>query len=87
MKAVAVFLLFMGMILILQGYYSQKTKCPPPEIQVKFVPRSIYEEQLSDDQKLSQQFKGLFEDIDPWNNLVVGSYNPNGTTIANPNQA
>ena len=68
MKAIAVFLLFVGMFLVVQGYYSTTTKCPPPEIQVKYIPMSLYEEQLSNDPKraVSQQFKGMFEDINPW---------------------
>ena len=67
MKAIAVFLLFIGMFLVVQGYYSKKTTCPPPEVQVKYIPRSLYDEQLSDDQSsmVSKQFKGMFEDIDP----------------------
>jgi hypothetical protein len=66
MKAVAVFLLFVGMFLIIQGYYSQKERCPPPQVQVKYIPRSQYEEQLSPSQKVSQQFKSMFEDVNPW---------------------
>jgi hypothetical protein len=67
MKSVAVFMLFVGMFLILQGYYSQQAEaCPAPTVQVKYVPRSVYEDQLSDDQKVGQQFKSLFEDIAPW---------------------
>jgi len=81
MKAIAVFLLFAGSILILQGYYSQTSKCPIPQVQVKFVPRSVYEEQLSGDQKLDVQFKSLFEDIDPLSKQTNAAYNPSATTI------
>lgn len=67
MKAVAVFLLFVGMFLIVQGYYSQQMgSCPAPKVEIKYVPRSVYEDQLSDDQKVSLQFKSMFEDIQPW---------------------
>ncbi len=67
MKAIAIFLLFVGMFLVVQGYYSKKSICPPQEVQVKFIPRSLYDEQLSDDPSnmVSKQFKGMFEDIDP----------------------
>ena len=67
MKAIAVFLLFIGMFLVVQGYYTKKTVCPVPEVQVKYIPRSLYDEQLSDDPSsmVSTQFKGMFEDIDP----------------------
>lgn len=68
MKAIAVCLLFIGMFLVVQGYYSQKSECPPPEVQVKYIPRSLYDEQLSDnpESQVSTQFKGMFEDINPW---------------------
>lgn len=66
MKAIAVFLLFIGMFLVVQGYYKQGSKCPAPKVEVKYIPRSLYDEQLSDEQKLDVQFKSLFEDISPW---------------------
>lgn len=68
MKAIAVFLLFIGTFLVTQGYYQQKMgTCPKPKVEIKYIPRSLYEEQLSNDtQRVSQQFKSLFEDISPW---------------------
>ena len=68
MKAIAVFLLFIGMFLVIQGYYIQATVCPTPTVQVKYIPRSLYDEQLSEDpdSQVSKQFKGMFEDINPW---------------------
>jgi len=67
MKAIAVLLLFIGMFLVVQGYYQKTNTCPTPQIQVKYIPRSLYEEQLGDDPQkaVSSQFKGLFEDVDP----------------------
>lgn len=66
MKAISVFLLFIGMFLVVQGYYQQNSKCPEPKVEVKYIPRSLYEEQLSDEQKLQTHFKSLFEDVSPW---------------------
>lgn len=70
MKSIAVFILFLGMFLILQGYYQQKlikkSNTDTNTVQVKFIPRTLYDEQLSDEQKLSQQFKGMFQDITVW---------------------
>lgn len=68
MKAIALFLLFIGMFLVVQGYYTNHEACPPPSVQVKYIPMSLYEEQLANDPKrsVSQQFKGMFEDINPW---------------------
>ena len=68
MKAIAVFILFIGMFLVVQGYYKQTTACNLPKIQVKYIPYSQYEELLSGNDRIQQQFKSLFEDIiDPWN--------------------
>lgn len=65
MKAIAVFLLFIGTFLVIQGYYSKKAECPKQDVQIKYVPQSVYEAQLSDNPKdaVSKQFKGMFEDI------------------------
>lgn len=47
MKSIAIFLLFVGMFLILQGYYNNKATCRKPQTIIKYVPRSTYEDQLS----------------------------------------
>lgn len=65
MKAIAVFLLFVGMFLVVQGYYQQKAACPPPKVEVKYIPRSLYDEQLSEP-TVAKHFKSLFEDVSPW---------------------
>ena len=71
MKAIAVFLLFVGVILILQGYYSESAKCPIPEVEIKYVPMSQYDEvTMSKSEPLKKQFGSMFEDIDPWKKKV-----------------
>lgn len=71
MKAIAIFLLFLGMILIVKGYYSKKyKKMAQPKVIIKYIPRSEYEEQLSPEQKLTSFYKGLFENTQP------NMYNP-----------
>jgi hypothetical protein len=72
MKSIAIFLLFIGMILIIKGYYSKKyKKATTPKVIIKYIPRSEYEEQLSDSQRLDQYYKSMFEDTQP------NIYNPN----------
>lgn len=66
MKAIALFFLFLGVFLITQGYYSQKTVCEPPKEVIKYVPLSVYEDQLSGEERISKQFKSMFEDTSPW---------------------
>jgi len=67
MRAVAVFMLFVGMFMVLQGYYAQQAEqCPAPSVQIKYVPMSVYEDQLGSDEKVGRQFKSMFEDTQPW---------------------
>ena len=63
MKAIAIFLLFIGSIMIIQGYYNNKSVCKKDKVVVKYVPRSVYEEQLKPKESLQTFYKGMFEDI------------------------
>jgi hypothetical protein len=64
MKAIAIFLLFIGTILIVQGYYSKKTNITEKEkVIVKYIPRSTYEEQMNPRESLETYYKGMFENI------------------------
>jgi hypothetical protein len=63
MKAIAIFLLFIGSILVIQGYYNNKSVCKKDKVIVKYIPRSIYEEQLKPEESLQTFYKGMFEDI------------------------
>ena len=66
MRPIAVLLLFIGMFLVVQGYYATNmAKCPKSTTEVKFIPRSLYEEQLSPAESLDRQFKSMFEDATP----------------------
>jgi len=61
MKAIAIFLLFIGMILIIQGYYESISICPKNKTIIKYVPRFDYEQQLSPSQSLDSYFKSIFD--------------------------
>jgi len=63
MKAIALFLLFIGSLLIIQGYYSYKKTCEKNKIEIKYIPRQMYEDQLSDSESLSTFYKGMFDDV------------------------
>ena len=66
MKSIAIFILFLGLILIIKGYYSKKyKKITEPKIIIKYIPRSEYEDQLSDSEKLSEFYKNMFELTQP----------------------
>jgi len=61
MKAFAIFFLFIGIILVIQAYYKNLSACPKSKTIIKYVPRSIYEDQLSDNQKLTEFYKVMFD--------------------------
>ena len=61
MKAIAIFFLFSGIILVIHAYYKNMTICPEQETIIKYVPRSIYEEQMNDEQKLTEFYKVMFD--------------------------
>ncbi len=63
MKAIAIFLLFLGSIMIIQGYYNNKSVCKKDKVIVKYIPRSVYEEQLKPEESLQTFYKSMFEDI------------------------
>ena len=63
MKAIAIFLLFIGILLIIQGYYSNKLVCKKDKVVIKYVPRSVYEDQMKPSESLQTFYKGMFEDI------------------------
>jgi hypothetical protein len=67
MKSIALFLLFIGIILIIKSYYENKyiTKQNESKTIIKYVPVSQYEETLSDKETLSQFYKSMFELTQP----------------------
>ena len=66
MKSIAIFILFLGLILIIKGYYSKKyKKITEPKVIIKYIPRSEYDEQMSPQEKLDDFYKGLFEKTQP----------------------
>lgn len=73
MKAISVFLLFLGTLLVLQGYYDQKmqTSCPPARTEIKVVPMAIYEQQMKPAESLTQFYKSMFESTTQWPPLEV----------------
>lgn len=66
MKAIALFLLFIGSILIIKSYYEFKySNMDKPKTIIKYIPISQYEETLTDSESLAQFYKGMFELTQP----------------------
>ena len=47
MRALGLILIFVGAILITKGVYQSKPPCPAQHMAIKFVPRTLYDEQLA----------------------------------------
>ncbi len=66
MKSIALFLLFIGSILIIKSYYEYKyANIDKPKTIIKYIPISQYEETLTDSESLSQFYKSMFELTQP----------------------
>jgi hypothetical protein len=64
-KSMAFFLLFAGLLLIAIGYIRSNTRCPPPRVEFRYVPRTFEQEQNTPVPVLSV-FGRMFQDRDPW---------------------
>jgi hypothetical protein len=66
MKSIAIFILFVGVVLVIKSYYEFKySNIEKPKEIIKYIPISQYEETLSDSEKLSDFYKGMFELTQP----------------------
>ena len=62
MKSICFLLFFFGIILIIIGYYRNFTKNDKyKEIEYRYIPKSIYAEQMQENQVMSK-FKKMFQD-------------------------
>ncbi len=52
-RSLALLILLIGIVLITVGYSKTTLKCPPPQIEYRLVPRTFFEEQMSN-QNLTQ---------------------------------
>jgi hypothetical protein len=66
MKSIALFMLFIGSLLIIKNYYENKyIKQAEPTTIIKYLPISQYEEVMTDEQSLADFYKGMFEQTQP----------------------
>ena len=72
MKSIAIFILFIGTVLIVQGYYmnllvAQKTQ----KTVIKYIPRSLYDEQINSDLNTTESLDSYYKNIFKKNYDVV----------------
>jgi len=66
MKSIAIFILFVGVVLVIKSYYEFKySNVEKPKEIIKYIPISQYEETLTDSEKLAEFYKGMFELTQP----------------------
>jgi hypothetical protein len=62
MKSIALFMLFVGVVLIIKSYYEFKySNIDKPKTVIKYIPISQYEETLTDSEQLAEFYKSMFE--------------------------
>lgn len=61
MKSIAIFLLFIGTVLIIQGYYSNFSSTQKTKTIIKYVPSTVYNEKVNEESNLDDYYKGIFE--------------------------
>ena len=67
MQPFVVLALFVGMALVMHGIYEEKVKRAESDVRVeyRFIPRTLYEEQMASSD-LAGQFKNMLERDAPW---------------------
>lgn len=67
MQAIAFLILFAGIFLVVDGVYQERLRSAgeTTRVEYRFIPRTFYEEQLSDD-TVTAKMKGMFEGESPW---------------------
>jgi len=62
MRFVIVLVLFAGMALVIHSVYEEKLSRAQQQtrIEYRFLPRTLYEEQLSEDNRPTSRMKGVF---------------------------
>jgi len=67
MKQFIMLIMFVGIVLIMQGIYEQKLKQASENVKIeyRFIPRTYYEEQLANS-TVSSTMKNMFNGNEPW---------------------
>lgn len=63
-RVLALIMLMAGIVFITIGYTKMSFKCPPPQIEYRYIPRQIYEEQIYN-QNVMKNFQTMFSKSTP----------------------
>ena len=78
MKAIILFIFFLGIMMLIHGIYEQKYMSLKENVRVeyRFIPRTYYEEQLAENPLVASNFKNMFQKESPWFERNVSLANP-----------
>jgi hypothetical protein len=65
MKTIVILLFVLGALFVSIGYNKKYSVCPNPTIEYRFIPRTLYDEQLSDPTVL-KDFSDMFNKETNW---------------------
>jgi len=65
MKSIVFLLLFIGITFLIVGYVKTNSFCPPPQIQYRYIPKTILDEQ-NNPEPVMAVFSEMFNKPDPW---------------------
>lgn len=74
MKSLIILLFFIAALCIIVGIYEQKLEIAEQnkQIEYRFIPRTLYEEQMGHGADVSDKFGTMFENESPWFDRTVG---------------
>lgn len=81
MKALAMFFMFLGILLVVHNIYEEKYEKLKKNVRIeyRFIPRTYYEEQITANPEIAARFKNMFEK-DSWIDRNVTVSNPGSKT-------
>ena len=72
MKSFILIFFIIGVIMIVTGYNEHYKNCPEPIIEYRYIPRSFYDEQVSD-VNLKNLYSDMFNKSSTWSKYPVGN--------------
>lgn len=74
MKSFILIIFIIGIVFVTIGYMENYNKCPPPQIQYRYIPRSFYEEQVSST-NIRKFYSDIFNEPDTWSTYPFNENN------------
>jgi hypothetical protein len=71
MNPVLLVILIIGIALVSSAFIKSRSRCPPPKIIYRFIPRNTLDVQFGEDNSPTEIYKDLFLKSNPW----IGGYN------------